>query len=137
MISNRDNHFGQNGTFFSRSCFFCWLETSNAAAITAGQADGVVSKLNETASRARTGVPLSANALRGYKDTTAMFLITFTANWLIGLPTGITLAMTDWIAPAMEARGFWVGFIVGLSAAAVMLGVRVRIIQRRIRSQLL
>ena len=80
---------------------------------------------------------ISANALRGYKDTTAMFLITFTAYWLIGLPTGITLAMTDWIAPAMEARGFWVGFIVGLSAAAVMLGVRVRIIQRRIHSQLL
>lgn len=79
---------------------------------------------------------ISANALRGYKDTTAMFLITFVAYWLIGLPTGLILALTDWVVPAMQARGFWIGFIVGLSAAAVMLGVRVRLIQRRLQAQL-
>ncbi len=77
---------------------------------------------------------ISANALRGYKDTTAMFIITFIAYWLIGLPTGLILALTDWIVPAMQARGFWVGFIVGLSAAAVLLGIRVKIIQARLYS---
>lgn len=80
---------------------------------------------------------ISANALRGYKDTTAMFVITFIAYWLIGLPVGCILALTDWLVPAMDARGFWIGFIVGLSAAAVMLGIRVRIIQRRYAQQLL
>jgi MATE family multidrug resistance protein len=75
---------------------------------------------------------ISANALRGYKDTTAMFVITFIAYWLVGLPVGCILALTDWIVPALDARGFWIGFIVGLSAAAVMLGIRVRVIHRRI-----
>lgn len=79
---------------------------------------------------------ISANALRGYKDTTAMFIITFIAYWLIGLPVGCILALTDWILPAMDARGFWIGFIVGLSAAAIMLGFRVRFIQRRFAQQL-
>ncbi|MEC7691569.1 MAG: MATE family efflux transporter [Pseudomonadota bacterium] len=79
---------------------------------------------------------LSANALRGYKDTTAMFLITFIAYWLIGLPTGLILGRTDWItSEPMSAAGFWIGFIVGLSSAAVMLGSRVMIIQRRQRVQ--
>ncbi|MDO6476903.1 MATE family efflux transporter [Alteromonas sp. 1_MG-2023] len=77
---------------------------------------------------------LSANALRGYKDTTAMFIITFIAYWLIGLPTGLILGRTDWItSEPMSAAGFWIGFIVGLSSAALMLGSRVMIIQRRQR----
>ncbi|GGW95751.1 MATE family efflux transporter [Alteromonas halophila] len=76
---------------------------------------------------------ISANVLRGYKDTTAMFLITFCAYWLIGLPTGIILGRTDWLTDApMSAAGFWIGFIVGLSSAAVMLGARVWVIQRRL-----
>ncbi len=79
---------------------------------------------------------ISANVLRGYKDTTAMFLITFCAYWLIGLPCGVILGRTDWLTAApMSAAGFWIGFIVGLSSAAVMLGARVWIIQRRLRSQ--
>jgi len=77
---------------------------------------------------------ISANALRGYKDTTAMFLITFCAYWLCGLPTGIILGRTDWLTDApMQASGFWIGFIVGLSAAAVMLGFRLRYIQNKLR----
>ncbi|MBT0587146.1 MATE family efflux transporter [Alteromonas sp. SM 2104] len=74
---------------------------------------------------------ICANALRGYKDTTAMFLITFVAYWLIGLPMGSVLALTDWLGEPLRAQGFWIGFIIGLSAAAFMLGIRVRIIQRR------
>ncbi len=74
---------------------------------------------------------ISANALRGYKDTTAMFIITFISYWLIGLPTGVILGRTNWITTEpMAAAGFWIGFIVGLSAAAVMLGARLLYIQR-------
>ena len=75
---------------------------------------------------------ISANTLRGYKDTTAMFVLTFFAYWIIGLPAGIILGRTDWLTDVpMEAAGFWIGFIIGLSSAAVMLGVRVWVLQRR------
>ncbi|RDV27341.1 MATE family efflux transporter [Alteromonas aestuariivivens] len=75
---------------------------------------------------------ISANTLRGFKDTTAMFIITFCAYWLIGLPTGIILGRTDWLTDApMSAAGFWIGFIVGLSSAAVLLGGRVYVLQKR------
>ncbi len=75
---------------------------------------------------------ISANALRGYKDTTAMFYITFIAYWVIGLPVGIVLARTSWLTDQpMAAAGFWIGFIVGLSSAAIMLGARVMYIQKQ------
>lgn len=75
---------------------------------------------------------ISANALRGYKDTTAMFLITFVSYWLVGLPVGCILGLTNWIVPQMQAAGFWIGFIAGLSCAAVLLGWRVRVLQHRL-----
>lgn len=67
---------------------------------------------------------VAAGALRGYKDMTAIFNRTFIAYWLIGLPTGYVLAMTDMVVEPMGASGFWIGFIVGLSSAALMLGIR-------------
>ena len=74
---------------------------------------------------------ISANALRGYKDTTAMFIITFVSYWLIGLPTGVILGRTQWLTDEpMAAAGFWIGLFVGLSAAAIMLGARLLYIQR-------
>lgn len=67
---------------------------------------------------------VAAGALRGYKDMTAIFNRTFIAYWIIGLPTGYVLAMTDMVVEPMGASGFWIGFIVGLSSAALMLGIR-------------
>ncbi len=75
---------------------------------------------------------ISAGALRGYKDTAMMSYITFIAYWLIGLPIGYTLALTDWLIAPMGASGFWIGFICGLSAAALMLGLRVNRIQNKL-----
>ncbi|MBO1255546.1 MATE family efflux transporter [Alteromonas sp. 5E99-2] len=75
---------------------------------------------------------ISANSLRGYKDTTAMFVITFISYWLIGLPIGIVLAKTSWLtSEPLAASGFWIGFIAGLSSAAVMLGFRLHHTQRK------
>jgi MATE family multidrug resistance protein len=74
---------------------------------------------------------IAACALRGYKDTKAMFYITFISYWVIGLSLGVTLGLTNIIVPKMAAEGFWIGIIVGLTAAAVMLGARVLYIQRR------
>jgi len=77
---------------------------------------------------------VSANALRGYKDTKAMLIISFIAYWLIGFPVGVILGLTDLFVPRMAAAGFWIGFIVGLSVAAALMFWRVRIIQGRIKA---
>jgi MATE family multidrug resistance protein len=69
---------------------------------------------------------VAAGALRGYKDMAAIFNRTFIAYWTLGLPIGYILGMTDWIVEPMGAHGFWMGFIIGLSSAAIMLGVRLR-----------
>ncbi|GGO73311.1 MATE family efflux transporter [Bowmanella pacifica] len=73
---------------------------------------------------------ISGCALRGYKDAKAMFYISFVSYWVIGLSTGCILGLTDWIVPRMAATGFWIGFIVGLTAAAILLGWRLAYIQR-------
>lgn len=67
---------------------------------------------------------VAAGTLRGYKDMTAIFNRTFIAYWILGLPTGYILGMTDWIVEPMGAHGFWYGFIIGLTSAAIMLGLR-------------
>ena len=77
---------------------------------------------------------ISACILRGFKDTKAMFYITFVSYWLVGLPVGCVLALTDWWVSPMQAKGFWVGFIVGLTTAAILLGFRVYKIQRNYSS---
>jgi len=65
---------------------------------------------------------VSANGiLRGLKYTAPIGYITFVSYWLIGFALGFVLARTDLIVPALGPHGFWIGIIVGLSAAAVML----------------
>jgi len=76
----------------------------------------------------------AAGALRGYQDTRATMLITLFAYWGIGLPVGYGLGLADWLGPPSGPAGLWQGLIVGLTCAALMLGVRlVRIGKRRIR----
>ncbi|MDI4668191.1 MATE family efflux transporter [Pseudoalteromonas shioyasakiensis] len=65
---------------------------------------------------------VSANGiLRGLKYTAPIGYITFVSYWLIGFALGFVLARTDLIVPALGPHGFWIGIIVGLSAAAIML----------------
>ncbi|MFY8273372.1 MATE family efflux transporter [Pseudoalteromonas sp. SSDWG2] len=59
--------------------------------------------------------------LRGIKHTTPISYITFISYWLIGFVLGYVLGRTDLIVEAMGPEGFWLGIIVGLSCAAVML----------------
>lgn len=79
---------------------------------------------------------VSANALRGYKDTRAMLIISFVAYWLVGFPVGVVLGLTDLWVPKMAAAGFWIGFITGLTVAAILMYWRVRVIQARIKLEL-
>ncbi|MDQ9124862.1 MATE family efflux transporter [Serratia fonticola] len=74
---------------------------------------------------------IGSGILRGYKDTRAIFYITFVAYWVLGLPSGYLLALTDYIVPAMGPSGFWFGFIIGLTFAAIMMVLRMRWLQRQ------
>ncbi|AXQ97787.1 MATE family efflux transporter [Pseudoalteromonas piscicida] len=65
---------------------------------------------------------VSANGvLRGLKYTKPISWVTFVSYWLIGFSLGYVLAKTDLITPAMGPQGFWIGIIIGLSTAAVLL----------------
>ena len=74
---------------------------------------------------------VAAGALRGYKDMQAIFIRTFIAYWILGLPIGYALGMTDWLVEPMGPHGFWYGNIVGLTSAAIMLGARMRWVHRQ------
>nr|WP_244318017.1 MATE family efflux transporter [Yersinia mollaretii] len=74
---------------------------------------------------------IGSGVLRGYKDTRSIFFITFTAYWLLGLPTGYLLGLTDYIVPAMGPSGFWIGFVIGLTAAAILMALRIRWLQKQ------
>lgn len=63
----------------------------------------------------------AAGALRGYKDTRIIMLITLFSYWMIGLAGGWWLAMTDNFWGAQGVYGFWYGLIAGLSVAASIL----------------
>ncbi|UQY45930.1 MATE family efflux transporter [Mixta hanseatica] len=73
---------------------------------------------------------IGSGILRGYKDTRSIFFITLVAYWVIGLPSGYLLALTDWIVAPMGPAGFWCGFILGLTSAAIMMLWRIRRLQK-------
>ena len=50
--------------------------------------------------------------------------MTLVAYWGAGLPVGYVLGLTDLWVPAMGPAGFWIGLVSGLTAAAVLLGIR-------------
>lgn len=75
---------------------------------------------------------LSAGALRGMKDTRVPMFIAMIAYWGVGMPLGAGLGLGLGWGP----QGMWVGLIMGLSVAAVLLGWRLRINNRRLLHQL-
>lgn len=78
----------------------------------------------------------AAGALRGYQDTRMTMLITLLAYWGIGLPVGYALGLTGWLGTPSGPAGLWQGLVVGLSLAALLLGLRLaRSARRAIRQQ--
>ncbi|GEM80646.1 MATE family efflux transporter [Vibrio superstes] len=74
---------------------------------------------------------VGAGALRGYKDMKSIFNRTFISYWMIGLPIGYVLGSTDWLFEPMGAHGYWYGFIIGLTTAAVLLSMRIKWMHRQ------
>lgn len=70
-------------------------------------------------------------SLRGWNDTRAIFCISFVAYWVVSLPLGWILCMTDLLTPEpLGVLGFWIALIVGLSVAAVLYLLRVHALER-------
>ncbi|HHF4233321.1 TPA: sodium-coupled multidrug efflux MATE transporter HmrM [Haemophilus influenzae] len=67
--------------------------------------------------------------LRGYKDTKMILYITLFSYWVIGVPLGYTLGRTDWLVPHIDAKGFWIAFVVSLTFAAFLLSLRMKKMQ--------
>ncbi len=63
-------------------------------------------------------------ALRGYKDTRWPLFFAVLAYWLIALPLGYSLGLTDWLMPMMGATGFWISLVAGLTVSAVLMTAR-------------
>lgn len=70
---------------------------------------------------------VSVGVLRGIQDVKIIMPIAFIAYWLLNLPVGYLFAFTLGMGP----QGFYIGYVVGLSVAAVLLIFRIR---RRIRA---
>lgn len=73
----------------------------------------------------------AAAALRGYKDTRIPLVMIVVAYWVIGLPLGYSLSLTGLLGGPLGARGFWISLIVGLSVAALLLGLRLARVVRK------
>jgi len=73
---------------------------------------------------------VAAGALRGYKEMTAIFTRTLFSYWVVGLPLGYVLGMTDLLTEPLGAKGFWIGITVGLTTAAILLGQRMIHVQK-------
>ena len=63
---------------------------------------------------------MSAGALRGLRDTRVPMLLALAAYWGLGMPLGAGLGLGLGHGP----QGMWAGLIVGLAAAAVLMGAR-------------
>jgi len=72
-----------------------------------------------------------AGALRGYKDTRVVMLITVLSYWTVGLGGGHWLGGIGFESSgALGVHGYWIGLIAGLSTAALLLGWRLHQISR-------
>ena len=63
---------------------------------------------------------LSAGALRGLKDTRVPMVMTIFAYWCVGLPLGAWFGLHQ----GLRAPGLWIGLILGLCVAALLLASR-------------
>jgi MATE family multidrug resistance protein len=75
-------------------------------------------------------------AIRGYKVSRAPMVIHLTAFWVFALPLGCVLGLAPaWLpwkpAQPMQAQGFWIALVVGLTVAAIGLGFLLRHVANR------
>lgn len=70
--------------------------------------------------------------LRGYKDVNITFWMALISYWVIGLPSGYILANYT----SMDAYGYWMGLIIGLTVGAITLFSRMYYLQKQLEKKL-
>lgn len=63
---------------------------------------------------------MSSAALRAFKDTSFPFVVMAVAYWLVALPVGYWLGLSDTSSTVYGVIGFWWGMIAGIAVAAVL-----------------
>lgn len=71
---------------------------------------------------------MSAGALRGLRDTRVPMFLAMASYWGLGMPLGAGLGLGLGWGP----QGMWTGLILGLAAAAVLMGWRLAWSLRRL-----
>ena len=71
---------------------------------------------------------VTMGALRGLKDTRIPMVLAIVGYWGLGFTSAMVLALEF----DLEGRGAWIGFAVGLTAAAAMMQWRFRVLARRV-----
>ena len=69
----------------------------------------------------------SSFALRAFKDTRYPFGVMVVAYWMITLPLGYYLGLTDEASELFGALGFWWAMIVGIAIASILNLLRLRV----------
>ena len=70
----------------------------------------------------------AAGVLRGFHDTKVTMWVTLMSYWGIGLGIGYLFAFGHFSFPLMGVSGFWLGIVLGLSLAAILLSIRLKVI---------
>jgi len=70
----------------------------------------------------------TASALRGYQDTKIAMLMIVFSYWVVGVPLGYSLGLTDIFVQRQGPAGLWQGFVAGLTLAAILMLIRLVIV---------
>ena len=73
---------------------------------------------------------IALGALRGLQDVKIPTLITFIAYWMIGFPISYYFGKED----QLGSFGIWLGLLVGLTSAAILLYIRFNYLTKRLIS---
>jgi len=68
-------------------------------------------------------------ALRGFHDTKVPMYLNLIAYWILGFPMGYLLSKR------FQASGFWMGFILALTTAAILMSLRYRWMSRHFKKR--
>jgi len=79
---------------------------------------------------------VTSSAIRGYKVTRSPMVIQLTAFWVVSLPLGCVLGLAPtWLpwrpAQPLQAQGFWIALVAGLTVGAIGLVLLLRYVARQ------
>lgn len=79
---------------------------------------------------------VTSSAIRGYKVTRSPMVIQLTSFWVVSLPLGCVLGLApEWLpwhpAQPLQAQGFWIALIAGLTVGAIGLVLLLRYVARQ------